>query len=182
MFSTFPDAWPGAGLLLLRAAAGAALIVQGSAYLGNRYDRELPFLSIALLTTAVGALLLIGCLTRFAAVVAAVASVGSIFSWLPGLNVGLFETRMTATLAAAIAAAVFCLARVLLLPYFVQRAAHLQDARCYSRSHARWEKRGLEMCREMCCLRGRSVQGSRMNRIARGCGWKLDVSVRRFGR
>lgn len=109
MFSTFPDAWPGAGLLLLRAAAGAALIVQGSAYLGNRYDRELPFLSIALLTTAVGALLLIGCLTRFAAVVAAVASVGSIFSWLPGLNVGLFETRMTATLAAAIAAAVFCL-------------------------------------------------------------------------
>ena len=109
MFSTFPDAWPGAGLLLLRAAAGAALIVQGTAYLGNRYDQELPFLGIALLTTVVGALLLIGCLTRFAAVVAAVASIGSIFSWLPGLNVGLFENRMTATLAAAIAAAVVCL-------------------------------------------------------------------------
>jgi uncharacterized membrane protein YphA (DoxX/SURF4 family) len=109
MFSTFPDGWPGAGLLLLRAAAGSGLIVQGTAYFGNKYDSGLPFLSIVLLTTSLGALLLVGCLTRFAAIAAAVASVGSMFSWFPVTNVGLFETRMTATLAAVIAAAVVCL-------------------------------------------------------------------------
>ncbi len=108
MFSTFPDGWPGAGLLLLRAAAGVGLIVQGVVCFG-KHDPGLPFLSVALLTTAVGGLLLIGCLTRFAAVAAALACAVCAFSWLPGLNVGLFETRMTAILVAVMAVAVVCL-------------------------------------------------------------------------
>lgn len=109
MYRTFPDGWPGAGLLLLRAAAGVGLIVQGTAYFGSEQHRGLPFLSIAALMLAIGALLLIGCLTRYVAVVAAVACVGSMFSWFPGPNVGLFETRMTATFALVIAVAVVSL-------------------------------------------------------------------------
>jgi uncharacterized membrane protein YphA (DoxX/SURF4 family) len=108
MYGTFPDGWPGAGLLLLRAAAGVGLIVQGVAYFGNEQRRGMPFVGIAALMFAVGALLLIGCLTRYVAVVAAAAWVG-IFPLFPGPNVGLFETRMTATFALVIAVAVVCL-------------------------------------------------------------------------
>jgi len=108
MFSTFPDGWPGAGLLLLRAAAGTGLIVQGTVYFGNRYP-GLPSLGVTLLTVAVGVLLLIGCLTRFAALVAALAGLGSVFLWFPAPSVGLFETRVTTTLAVVITVAVVCL-------------------------------------------------------------------------
>ena len=69
----------------------------------------MPFLSIAALMLAVGALLLMGCLTRFVAAVAAMACVASMFSWFPGPNVGLFETRMTVTFALVIAVALVCL-------------------------------------------------------------------------
>ena len=109
MFSTFPDGWPGAGLLLLRASVGTGLIVQGTAYFGDNRDLGLLILVAAILMIAVGILLFTGCLTRFTAVLAAVASVLSMFSWFPGPHVGMFETRMTAALAMVIAAAVICL-------------------------------------------------------------------------
>lgn len=69
----------------------------------------MPSLGVTLLTVAVGVLLLIGCLTRFAALLAAVAGLGSVFLWFPTPNVGLFETRVTTTLAVVITAAVVCL-------------------------------------------------------------------------
>jgi len=109
MFSTFPDGWSGAGLLLLRATVGVGLIVQGTAYFRDNRDLGLLILVVAGLMIAVGALLLTGCLTRFAAVAAAAISVVSMFSWLPDPRVGMFETGMTAALAIVIAAAVICL-------------------------------------------------------------------------
>jgi uncharacterized membrane protein YphA (DoxX/SURF4 family) len=128
MFSTFPDGWPGAGLLLIRATTGTGLVVQGVVCLEKR-EPGLPFLSFAVFTIAVGGLLLIGCLTRFAGVAAALVSLAAAFSWLsehwlsapwfpgpsfsglwpPGLNVGLFATPMTAVLIAVMAVAVVCL-------------------------------------------------------------------------
>ena len=65
--------------------------------------------AVALLTLASGVLLLTGYLTRFAAVVAVLAGTGSLCSWFAGPNLDLFDTRMTAALATAIAAAVICL-------------------------------------------------------------------------
>jgi putative oxidoreductase len=109
MFSTFPDGWPGAGLLLLRAAAGAGLFAQGIAYFSDKRDLAPLILAVALFTVCVGTLLLIGCLTRFTALLAALAGVAGMLSWFPGPNVGLFENRMTAALAVVIVAAVVCL-------------------------------------------------------------------------
>lgn len=109
MFSTFPDGWPGAGLLLLRATVGVGFVVQGIAYFADNRDLGWLIWVVAVLTIAIGILLLFGCLTRSAAVAAAVVSVVSMFSWFPVFQVGIFETRMTAGLAVVIAAAIVCL-------------------------------------------------------------------------
>lgn len=109
MFSTFPDGCAGCGLLLLRAAAGSGLIVQGVA--GFAGSRELGFLSsaVAVVTLVAGALVLLGCLTRMAAAIAMIVCLFSVFSWFPSPHVGLFENATTATLAAVIATALVCL-------------------------------------------------------------------------
>ncbi len=114
MFSTFPHGWPAAGLLLLRAAAGVVLIIQGASSFGSKYESGFPFLGVALLTVTVGAFLLIGFLTRLAGALAVLAAVGSMFLWFPTPSVGLsetglFQTRIIAGLVVVIAVAVVCL-------------------------------------------------------------------------
>jgi uncharacterized membrane protein YphA (DoxX/SURF4 family) len=109
MFSSFPDEWPGAGLLLLRAATGAGFLAQGIAYFADRHDPGAITSAVAIFMVLVGALLLIGSLSRWAAVVAAAISLISVFSWFPGPRVGLFETPITTMLAAVIASALVCL-------------------------------------------------------------------------
>lgn len=109
MFSTFPDEWPGAGLLLLRAATGAGFLAQGVAYFAENHELGTMTSIVAVFMVLVGALLLIGSLSRWAAVVAAATSLLSVFPWFPGPRVGLFETPITTMLAAVIAAALICL-------------------------------------------------------------------------
>ncbi len=105
MFLTFPDGWPGTGLLLLRAGVGVALIVRATMLFKDTQEPGWPRV-VAGLAAAVGTLLLVGVLTRFAAAAAAVASG---LSWLPRYGVGVLEGHMTAALAMVIAAAVVCL-------------------------------------------------------------------------
>jgi uncharacterized membrane protein YphA (DoxX/SURF4 family) len=105
----FPDRWPGAGLLLLRLAAGAVLIIQGLAYLGSRHDPGLLVLTVMVVMSLLGLLLLIGFLTRFVAIAALLATLGCIFSLLPISRVGPLMTPTTGALAAVIAIAVTCL-------------------------------------------------------------------------
>jgi len=109
MFSTFPDGWPGAGLMLLRAAAGAVLISQGSTYFNeNRAPGFVPVLVVSI-AIAVGILLLIGLLTRFAALAASLVGVSCLLSWFPGSSVGSSQTHMTSALSTVIAASLICL-------------------------------------------------------------------------
>ena len=105
----FPDGLPGAGLLLLRVAAGGALAVQGADYFADWHN--LPFLSIviALLAVASGVALLIGYLTPFAGLLAAMISIGGIFSWFPAPSLDLFAAPLSAILATVIMAALVCL-------------------------------------------------------------------------
>ncbi len=94
-------------------------IIQGASSFGSKYESGLPFLAVASLTITVGALLLIGFLTRFAGALAVLAAVGSMFLWFPAPSVGLFETgsfetglfetRIIAGLVVVIAVAVVCL-------------------------------------------------------------------------
>jgi uncharacterized membrane protein YphA (DoxX/SURF4 family) len=109
MFSTFPDGWPGVGLLLLRATAAFGLIGQGIAYIGDQHDRGALIAVAAALMIGFGALLLIGSLTRFAAVAGGIASAASLFSWFPTPRIGIFQTDITAVLAIVIVAALMCL-------------------------------------------------------------------------
>jgi putative oxidoreductase len=109
MFSSFPDEWPGAGLLLLRAATGAGFMAQGVAYFGGKQAPEAITSAVVALMVIIGVLLLIGSLSRWAAVVAATTSLLSVFPWFPGPRVGLFETPITMMLAAVVATALVCL-------------------------------------------------------------------------
>ena len=108
-FSTFPDGLPGAGLLLLRAAVGSALIVQAAAYIMDWHALRLPARAIAVLMVASGAALVIGYLTPCAGILAGLVSIGEAFSWFPAPNLDLFEARLTAVLATVILAALVCL-------------------------------------------------------------------------
>jgi hypothetical protein len=79
LFSSFPRGWPGVGLLLLRAAVGVSLAIQGAAcFAGGDL--------IGVLGILTGAALLIGFLTPFAAPLAALLSLGNALSWFPWSN------------------------------------------------------------------------------------------------
>ena len=103
----FPDRWPGAGLLLLRVGCGMVLLIQGTTTLSS--ERESITVAVALVLIATGLLLLIGFLTRFAAILAAIVDVISVFAWLPNSGPGPLESPMTALLSAVMAIAVVCL-------------------------------------------------------------------------
>lgn len=107
MFTTFPDEWPGAGILLLRVGMGVAFVAQGIAYLGA--DHELKTLIIALLMVVGGALLLIGSLSRWVALAATATSLLSLFSWFPAPRVGLFESPITAFIVIVVAVSLACM-------------------------------------------------------------------------
>ena len=109
MFSTYPDGTPGAGLLLLRAAGGAVFVIQSAAYLADKRELGLLVLIVIPLISVVGLLLLVGFLTRFAALVAAMMGAGCVFSWQPESTVGPLGVPMTAALAVIIMIAVSCL-------------------------------------------------------------------------
>jgi uncharacterized membrane protein YphA (DoxX/SURF4 family) len=106
MFSAYPDGWPGLGLLLLRAAAGIVLVVQGITFYQEEQRPGLAILTVIVVTVVVGVLLCLGLFTRFAIVVAALGTIGSMFYWLPVVRSGLFATPSTAILALVIAAAI----------------------------------------------------------------------------
>ena len=106
MFCKYTDGWPGLGLLLLRAAVGSVLVVQGITFYQEEQLTRILSLMMAAATVLVGVLLCIGLLTRFATGVAAIGMVGSIFSRFPAPKSAVFQPRSTAVLALMIAAAV----------------------------------------------------------------------------
>jgi uncharacterized membrane protein YphA (DoxX/SURF4 family) len=103
LFSTFPRGWPGAGLLLLRAAIGVTTIMQGWLYLGNL---TLETGAVGLLSIASGVLLLIGYLTPVAGTVAGVGTLGIALSWFPAAPQNLFDAKLPAVLAIIMSAAI----------------------------------------------------------------------------
>jgi uncharacterized membrane protein YphA (DoxX/SURF4 family) len=74
-FSTFPDSWPGAGLLLLRAVAGGAAGLQGGVYLAEAADASLGAWTVGVLTVVAGVFLVAGFLTPGAGAVAGLGTI-----------------------------------------------------------------------------------------------------------
>jgi uncharacterized membrane protein YphA (DoxX/SURF4 family) len=83
LYSTFPGGWTGVGLLLLRVAIGATLIIQGAVYLPELQDLGIANGAVCLLALGTGASLLIGFLTRIAGALALLSILGITFPWPP---------------------------------------------------------------------------------------------------
>jgi uncharacterized membrane protein YphA (DoxX/SURF4 family) len=82
LFPSFPHGWPGVGLLLLRAAVGLSLALQGVAGLAGG-NRGAWTWTVGPLALATGAALLIGFLTPVTSGLAALTSLGVLLSLLP---------------------------------------------------------------------------------------------------
>jgi len=82
LFSTFPDGWPGIGLLLLRTGAAVVLMVQGVACFlyGAATWSSWAVGAVAALSAG---LLLIGLMTPVAGALAALDIAGIALGWLP---------------------------------------------------------------------------------------------------
>jgi putative oxidoreductase len=65
-YSKFPGNWPGLGLLLLRAALGLTLIVQGSIYVAAVQDAGVEVFAACALAIVSGGALVVGFLTPVA--------------------------------------------------------------------------------------------------------------------
>ena len=91
LYSSFPDGQSGIGLLLLRIALGATLVLQGSSHLIGL--QELRFWSgvICLLAFTSGGLLFMGFLTPVGSSLAFLGGIGAAFSWLPAPSWNIFS-------------------------------------------------------------------------------------------
>jgi uncharacterized membrane protein YphA (DoxX/SURF4 family) len=101
LFSTFPDGWPGAGLLLLRLGAAIPLAYFGASGLTETIEPSLGT-ALSLIAIAGGALLLIGLWTPVAGVVAAI---GELCGTLSG-NIPRHDDHWNSILLAVLSAGV----------------------------------------------------------------------------
>ena len=106
LFSSFPDGRPGLGLLLLRAAVGGVLVLQGGAWLAGRALGPWTW-AAGPLAIAAGAALLLGFFTPVASLLAVLDGLGAALSLLPPSLPA--ASAPTDLLLALMAAAVFLL-------------------------------------------------------------------------
>jgi uncharacterized membrane protein YphA (DoxX/SURF4 family) len=106
LFSTFPGGWPGAGLLLLRAAIGITMIVQGGLYLADPSDLTLGTGTVGLVAIATGVLLLVGFLTPVAGALVGLGTLGIALAWFPAATPNLFDAKLPVVFAVIISAAI----------------------------------------------------------------------------
>jgi putative oxidoreductase len=78
LFSTFPEGWPGAGLLFLRAVAAIAPLQHGIA--GMLMAPRPALINLQLVAAGAALLLLVGLWTPVAGVLMAISELGLIFS------------------------------------------------------------------------------------------------------
>jgi uncharacterized membrane protein YphA (DoxX/SURF4 family) len=107
LFTTFPSGPAGAGLLLLRAAVGTALVARGVLAAAAR-DVSGPAFSLALGTIVSGLALLAGFLTPLAGLLAAAVTAADALgtrvpAWTPADGIAAWALLLAAALALALA-------------------------------------------------------------------------------
>jgi hypothetical protein len=103
LFSTFPDGWPGAGLLLLRTVVGLVAAIQGGACLAYADNPTPGAWIVGALAIASGVAVLIGFLTPGTGVVLGASIV---LFWFPTRSSSLFLDGVASTLVVVDAAAI----------------------------------------------------------------------------
>jgi putative oxidoreductase len=101
--STFPDGWPGAGLLLLRVTTGALAVASGLGWL--RTDTWI----VGTIVGAGGAALIAGALTPIAGGFVALVSAAAALSWLPPPPLNVVDDRLSLGFLAVVAIALVLL-------------------------------------------------------------------------
>jgi uncharacterized membrane protein YphA (DoxX/SURF4 family) len=101
LFFAFPDGWPGAGLLLVRAVIGLAILIQGAYYVSVP-DPTLAAWVLGLAAIVAACLLLIGFLTPVAGSFAAIGALGIWLSLIPACTPTLFDSRTAVVFALTI--------------------------------------------------------------------------------
>jgi uncharacterized membrane protein YphA (DoxX/SURF4 family) len=122
-FTSFPDGWPGLGLLLLRSGVGLTFLFYSLAYFVRIGGLEFETIVVAVVALVSGVLLLIGFVTPIATVLAALMSLGVAFAW--------FVTPLPNILSPDPALAFVALIAISL--FFLGPGAFSLDARRYGR-------------------------------------------------
>lgn len=107
LFASFPSGWPGVALLLLRTVIGLDVFAQGVFYVIE--PKSTPAAWFGGLIAVAGCLLLFGCLTPLAGLVAGFGIVGVVLSLFPAAATNLFESASSFAFALAILISVIVL-------------------------------------------------------------------------
>jgi uncharacterized membrane protein YphA (DoxX/SURF4 family) len=108
LFFAFPGGWPGAGLLLVRAVIGLAILLQGAYYVSEP-DPTFATWAVGLAAILAACLLLIGFLTPVAGSFAALGALGIWLSLIPACTPTLFGSGTAAVFAITILSAIVTL-------------------------------------------------------------------------
>lgn len=100
---------PGAGLVLLRAIAGAALVYSGSIHFMVLQEPKALTLILGVLSMLCGLFLLLGLLTSIVCGVAALISLATALSVMPVHGLNVTSSKLSAVFTAVIAVALLCL-------------------------------------------------------------------------
>ena len=90
---TFPGGRSGIGLLFLRSAIAATILVQAIAYVPQLPDMKLTVLASSVFLLGCGLAVLFGLFTPFSSVIAGLVASALAFSWLPPPNFNLFSNN-----------------------------------------------------------------------------------------
>jgi uncharacterized membrane protein YphA (DoxX/SURF4 family) len=101
LFFSFPGGWPGAGLLLVRAVIGLAILIQGAYYVSVP-DPTLAAWAVGLAAIFAACLLLIGFLTPWAGIFVTLGALGMWLSLIPACRPTLFDSRTAVVFALTI--------------------------------------------------------------------------------
>jgi len=93
-------------LLLLRAAAGVTVAVQGATYVAGRSNSPIATLAVCCFAIVCGSLLLIGLFTPLASALLALGGIVVSLSFLPAIFPNLFGAKLTIYFLVVIAAAI----------------------------------------------------------------------------
>jgi uncharacterized membrane protein YphA (DoxX/SURF4 family) len=107
--SRFPGGWPGVGLLLLRAAVGAVVAVQGAICLAEDANLKLWGWVICVSAAVCGVSLLAGFLTPLASGLAGLGGVSVALSWIPAPDPNLFDDKLSIIFVVIMTVAIFLL-------------------------------------------------------------------------
>ena len=89
-YRTFPHGLPGIGLLVLRLAIGAKLVIEASSCMLDPHGLKLGVWLLSLLALGIGTSFVLGFLTQLAAGVSVLAG-AAVYLWHPGVGVFLPE-------------------------------------------------------------------------------------------